>query len=788
MRSLLVASAFLLLGAIAVHSARGAVADDVERFQTQLEEALLDSLGEQLDPQDWMALQKANAAFSASLQSPDGRALWSRATSDLQQPEPNDATRVARLCGMWSAELQHVIAFEMLNAQRDGQVAEAQAWRAMIALPKHGSAIEGALALQRLGSNKSETDAVSELLAREYLSWQVTRVREKLDALKRVAAAGRANVELVAARLTEISQLTQFPAQLQAIAKVTTSSSQRTVDATELSRLAAVSDWDGFAEKYGEWRNAQEAGLPNLLTPDEVRRRGRLLVKLVRLVPKEYHNGVRDGQVIVPLEYREAKDFIVQAQQLVNELSGAWRQADRSTYEKSGPALAGKLEQTEQQIVSRVDPAKVESSTNEVLKVLASGFGLTAESLASGAGAIEEVALDVRTALKNSLGAAKNGQWSQAEQFRVEAYTTFDTEMEVRVLPRDPEFGLRTERSFLDGQEQEPGIKLLLDQRRRGPELEAAYQRTLDAVEKSKALLKVNLSPPTVIYTVLAISAREGLEAVVVLAALLAGMRGTENKRTHRFVVTGAWFALGATGLTFWLSRTLIQSLSRFGEKLEAVISVLAVVVLLMVTNWVFHKVYWVGWNAKLRRLSKGAQSGSESQFEWLSLVTVGFLTIYREGFETTLFLQSLILESGMKWVLVGIACGAVMVAAAGLLIFVIGARLPYRKLLVFTGILVVTILVTFLGSTVRLFQTVGWLPIHPLPSIHLPTWAGFWLGLYPSVEGLVIPMLGFVYVGVAWLYVKVQALRRGARQMKEAHETESFAAHPALAKRPPLS
>ena len=307
-------------------------------------------------------------------------------------------------------------------------------------------------------------------------------------------------------------------------------------------------------------------------------------------------------------------------------------------------------------------------------------------------------------------------------------------------------------------------------------------------MEKSKALLKVNLSPPTVIYTVLAISAREGLEAVVVLAALLAGMRGTENKRTRGFVVTGAWFALGATGLTFWLSRTLIQSLSRFGEKLEAVISVLAVLVLLMVTNWVFHKVYWVGWNAKLRKLSKGAQSGSESQLEWLSLVMVGFLTIYREGFETTLFLQSLILESGMKWVLVGIACGAVMVAAAGLLIFVIGARLPYRKLLVFTGILVVTILVTFLGSTVRLFQTVGWLPIHPMPSIRLPTWAGFWLGLYPSVEGLVIPMLGFVYVGVAWLFVKVQALRRGARQMKEARETESFAAHPALAKRPPVS
>lgn len=788
MRPVLAASAFLFLGLVAVPSIRADLADDIDRFQTQLEEVLLDSLGEQLDPQDWKALQEASATLAANLQSPDGKALWSRTTNPLRRPEPSDATAVAQLCGTWNAALQHVIAFEMIHAQRAGRVADAQAWRALIALPKHGNAVEGALALQHLGANKSEADAVSELLAREYLSWQVTRVREKLDALKRAATAGRANVELVAARLAEISTLAQFPEPLETIAQVSTSHAASAANSTPLLRLAAVADWNGFSEKYSEWRNAREASLPNLLSAEEVQRRGRLLVKLVRLVPKEYHNGVRDGQIVVPLEYREAKDFIVQAQQLVNELRGAWQQADRAAFDKHATTLTEKLEQAEQQIVSKADAAKVESSSNEVLKILATGFGLTAERLASGAGAIEEVALDVRTALKSSLAAAKSGQWQKAEQFRIDAYTTFDTEMEVRVLPRDPELGLRTERSFLDGQPEEGGIKLLLDRRRKGPELEAAYQRTLDDVEKSKALLKVNLSPPTVIYTVLAISAREGLEAVVVLAALLAGMRGAENKRTRRYVVTGAWFALGATALTFWLSRTLIQSLSRFGEKLEAVISVLAVIVLLIVTNWVFHKVYWVGWNAKLRKLSKGAQRSGESRLEWLSLVTVGFLTIYREGFETTLFLQSLILESGMKWVLVGIACGALMVAAAGVLIFVIGARLPYRKLLVFTGILVVTILVTFLGSTVRLFQTVGWLPIHPLPSLHLPTWAGFWLGLYPSVEGLLIPLLGFAYVGGAWLYVKVQALHRGARQMKEAREIESFAAHPALAKRPPLS
>jgi high-affinity iron transporter len=770
-------------------SAESAHADVPGTFaaaQSQIEEVLLDSLGNRLDGQDWAALDQIDASVAKILQSPAAKDLWTRTVDSTRDAEPNGAAGLAVFCGEFAAILQHIAALEMLDRQRHGDVAGAQSWRAVIALPKHANAIEGALALERLGNNKSQQDAVSALLAREYIAWQATRVRERLDALKRAASAARANAELVAARIAETSALANFPAELCALAQVPPTTAKSLPDSRKLLSLAGGSDWPAFLESFAEWQTRVESELPNLLTPEEIERHGRLLVKLVRLVPKEYHNGVRDGQVVVPLEYREAKDFIVQAQQIVSELSGAWRQSKAQAFEKYSTALIGKMEATERLIVAKADPSQVEDASKEIEGILVSRFGLSAQRAGSGKGVVEEIALEVRAGLKSSLAAAQAGRWSEAESLRVDAYTTFDTELEKRVLPRDPELGLRAERSFLDGEENQPGIKALFDQRTKGPALEAAFARTLAAVDQCTALLKVSLSPATVIYAVLAISAREGLEAVVVLAALLAGMRGAEHRHTRRRIVTGAWLALAATALTFWISRTVIQSLSRYGEKLESVISVLAVLVLLLVTNWVFHKVYWVGWNAKLRKLSKSGETGTESRLEWLSLVMVGFLTIYREGFETTLFLQSLILESGMKWVLVGIACGAVMVAAAGVLIFVIGARLPYRKLLVLTGVLVVTILVTFLGSTVRLFQTVGWLSIHPIPGLHLPSWAGFWLGFYPSVEGIAIPLLGLAYVIGAWLFVKIQAARRGARAMAEARQTESFSAHPALAKRPP--
>jgi high-affinity iron transporter len=782
----LILAAVIAAAFCAAPRARADAPADFEAIQAQVEEVLLDSLGNRVDPQDWAALQQREATFAAGLQSAAARALWTKAAAPTRGPEPNEAVRAAEFCGTLHAVLEHTAALEMLDRQRHGDISGAKAWRAVIALPKHANAIEGALALERLGSNKSQQDAVSALLAREYITWQATRVREKLDGLKRAVSAGRANQELVAARIAEISTLASFPAELCALAQVPPTTAKGLPDSRKLLALAAASDWPAFLENFVAWQTRLESELPNLLTPDEIERHGRLLVKLIRLVPKEYHNGVRDGQIVVPLEYREAKDFIVQAQQLVSELSGAWRQSKAQAFEKYSTTLIGKMEATERLILAKADPAQVEDAAKEIEGILVSRFGLSVQRAGSGKGVVEEIALEVRAGLKNSLAAAQAGRWSEAESLRVDAYTTFDTELEKRVLPRDPELGLRAERSFLDGEENQPGIKALFDQRTKGPALEAAFARTLAAVDQCTALLKVNLSPATVIYTVLAISAREGLEAVVVLAALLAGMRGPENRGTRRRIVTGAWLALAATALTFWISRTVIQSLSRYGEKLESVISVLAVLVLLMVTNWVFHKVYWVGWNAKLRKLSKSGEPGNESRLEWLSLVAVGFLTIYREGFETTLFLQSLILESGMKWVLIGVACGAVMVAAAGVLIFVIGARLPYRKLLVLTGVLVVTILVTFLGSTVRLFQTVGWLSIHPIPGLHLPSWAGFWLGFYPSVEGIAIPLLGFAYVIGAWLFVKIQAARRGARAMAEAHQSESFRAHPALVKRPP--
>lgn len=733
---------------LAVSGAASAdVLDETVAAQTALDDRSLAAVARRPPPDS--AAPSALEAFGKMLTDPAARGLWTQGLARLSAA-PGDVPRAEAL-GTLRGSLQQILALEMLAAYRSGNVAAAREWRAAIKLPKHASAVEGLLALQRMSGAADQRAEVARVLARETLVWQGSRARERADELLRLARAGRATPELVALRSAEVRALAAFPPALLAATGITP------------SPAADVPPPPPAEESVAAWKTAVESRLPDLLSPDEVQRQERLIVKLLRLVPMEYRAGVRDGQVAVPLEYREAVTFTVQARQLLVEIRPNWLKTKADAMRAHAADLEAGFATLEETISARGGGDVVESTCKSLSDLLREKFGVSLRKVGKGTDVVQETALEVRSLLGQSLQAARDGNWREANARRLEAYTTFDLEIESRILPRDPELAARAERSFLDGGHAGPGIKAALDQRARDAALVAPYERTLAALDECVALLRVGLSPTTVAVTAFTIVLREGLEAVVILAALLAGLRGPENAAARRQVGVGAWGAIMASGVTFVLARTIIQSLSRYGETLEAVISVLAVIILLIVTNWVFHKYYWTGWNARLRELKDKAATRRGRRWEALAMGSVGFLTIYREGFETTLFMQSLILEGGFAASLVGLFAGLAVIGLAGWGIFTWGMKLPYRKLLVWTGALVVTILATFLGSTVRLFQTVGWLPVHPIPGLEIPTWMGTWLGIYPSWEGLIIPLLGFAYVGGAWLFVRWQGRRRQA-------------------------
>jgi high-affinity iron transporter len=267
---------------------------------------------------------------------------------------------------------------------------------------------------------------------------------------------------------------------------------------------------------------------------------------------------------------------------------------------------------------------------------------------------------------------------------------------------------------------------------------------------------------------------REGLEAVLILAAITASFVGA-RRRMRRPVLIGAAAGLGVSMLTWVLAQTLLTSLERYGEKLEAVVGLIAIGVLLLVLNWFFHRVYWTEWISGHRRRGRALTAGvaataTAGAATIAGLYMLGFSSVFREGFETVLFLQALQLSSGTGAVLAGVSLGLAATLAVGALTFALERRLPYKRMLVVTGVLIALVLVVLVGNTMRTLQGVGWLSITPI-DVDVPLWAGTWLGVFPTVETLVAQAgaLAFVvgsYFAAEWY--RKRRVRRAARELAD--------------------
>jgi high-affinity iron transporter len=267
-------------------------------------------------------------------------------------------------------------------------------------------------------------------------------------------------------------------------------------------------------------------------------------------------------------------------------------------------------------------------------------------------------------------------------------------------------------------------------------------------------------SAPVAIATNAAIIVfREGLEAVLILASLMGSLKRGEARRLQRPLWLGAMLAFVATVLTWLLAGGILASLARYGDHLEAIVSLIAVGVLLLITNWFFHKVYWTDWIANFhtrKRRLLGAEIG-----QWVGLILLGFTSIYREGFETVLFSQALVLETSAGTVLSGIGLGLLGAFIVGLIVFVLQVKLPYKKMLIATGIMIGGVLLIMVGNTVNVFQAVNWLPTHPLGFVQFPDWLGLWFGLYATWEGILLQIAAGAFVIGSYFLAEHQQKQR---------------------------
>jgi high-affinity iron transporter len=278
------------------------------------------------------------------------------------------------------------------------------------------------------------------------------------------------------------------------------------------------------------------------------------------------------------------------------------------------------------------------------------------------------------------------------------------------------------------------------------------------------------LSDTTVVLDSAILVMREGLETILVLAAVMASFLGA-NRMYRRPVAAGGGAALAA-GVATWLF--VVWLIGRFhGSELtiQAATGLPSLIVLLIVMNWFFHRVYWTGWishHHKRRRTLLSSDPDANRRRMIAGLALLGFTSVYRECFEVVIFLQQLRELYGASIVLEGVVIGGLFTAAAGVLTFALHQRLPYRRLLIITGAMLLFVLLVSVGEEVYEMQLAGWIGTTQIHALYIPGWMGTWFSLYNNWQTFAGQFLALALVVGSYLaaqYVRVWRPRRRGMQ-----------------------
>ncbi|RMF51671.1 MAG: iron permease [Bacteroidetes bacterium] len=257
-------------------------------------------------------------------------------------------------------------------------------------------------------------------------------------------------------------------------------------------------------------------------------------------------------------------------------------------------------------------------------------------------------------------------------------------------------------------------------------------------------------SPWFAFFMAASILLREGLEAFLIILAILSVLRASGQRRAARWV-HGGWLAAVGVGVLAWFfSDLLLQFGATQRELMEGGIALVAVIVLLYAGFWLHSKTEIHKWKAFIEtRIQTAVQGGN-----LLGLAGIAFVAVFREAFESVLFLSALTLEEGggSKTAVAGgavLAIAGVLVLAAVLLR--VSARLPVRTLFKYSSFAMGVLSVILAGKAIHAFQETGWLSVTPSP---LP-WRIDLLGFFPTLETLLAQLL------IAALAISIYALPR---------------------------
>lgn len=287
-----------------------------------------------------------------------------------------------------------------------------------------------------------------------------------------------------------------------------------------------------------------------------------------------------------------------------------------------------------------------------------------------------------------------------------------------------------------------------------------SLERSLDESERLVSGTGT-IAPMIAFISSFSIIFREGLEAVLILGAIITYLEASRNHKFKKYVHYGIGLAIGATAVTWVIASYIIEISGANRELIEAIAALSATAVLFYVSFWILNKIEHKRWMEFVKaKVFQASAAGGTSVFIMLS-----FFTVYREGFETVLFYQAMFSFAKYMEFYVGLGFILGIVSLLGIYFGFrkLGKRLPLRALFGLTMGIGAYLSIAFLGNAIREFQVLDYIPYTsmlgtiPRLDINVATMTG----IYPTLETTVGQIVLLAVYLVASLYVLVLRPKR---------------------------
>ncbi len=373
------------------------------------------------------------------------------------------------------------------------------------------------------------------------------------------------------------------------------------------------------------------------------------------------------------------------------------------------------------------------SSDKELIKKLGrdaqAGIKLKALRMFSPSGQLAPSGLTIaREYLNQAISNYKNGNKKEARQKALAAYLEGIETVEVRLKANDPKFTARLEQKMLD-------VRQAIEQDQNSSEVENKINTALSTINRAEKIMEgEKLNYFLSFFLAASIMLREGLEAFLIIALILALLRSTRGTKKALYYVHSGWVTAILMGVSGWfLSDWIIGISGQHREVMEGMISLVAVIVLAFMGFWLHDHSHSKKWK-KFVEKKIGTQLRGEKM---LGLFFFSFMVVFREAFESILFLQAIGLETNLRdrsAIGFGVLAAFVLIGLLAYLFLKYSKKIPVQQLFRYSSGVITLLAIILMGKGIHSIQEAGWLSVTGFPvSLRID-----WLGIYPTLESLI--------------------------------------------------